>query len=84
MAALLKERARKPIIPAGVGFALPAFKYMDGVAYYVAEIREPWHQDGYQTFQLLLTEKEMLGMAGDWLSGLARAVRSRTPQESDR
>lgn len=72
MGALLKERVRKPIIPADVGIVLPTFKHVDGVNYYVAEIREPWSQDGYQIFQLLLTEKEMLNMAGDWLSTLAR------------
>ena len=73
MAALLKERARKPIIPADLGIALPTFKHVDGVSYYVAEIREPWREGGYQIFQLLLTEKEMLNMAGEWLSSLARS-----------
>ena len=72
MGALLKDRARKPIIHAGCGIILPTFKHMDGVSYYVAEIREPWRQDGYQIFQLLLTEKEMLNTAGEWLTTLAR------------
>lgn len=72
MAALLKERARKPIIPIGTGIALPSFKAIDGVMYYVANIREPWCRDGYQIFSMLLTEKEMLNMTGDWLSNLAR------------
>lgn len=38
-----------------------------------ALIREPWAQDVYQIFQLLLTEKEMLGTVGNWTSNLARS-----------
>lgn len=75
MGALLKERARKPIIPAGCGIVLPTFKHMDGESYYVAEIREPWRQDGYQIFQLLMTEKEMLNSVGEWMQTLARGKR---------
>jgi hypothetical protein len=75
MGVLLKERARKPIIPAGVGIVLPTFKHMDGVSYYVAEIREPWRKDGYQIFSLLLTEKEMLNTVGEWMQTLARSNR---------
>lgn len=73
MAMLLKERARKPIIPAEIGIALPTIKVVDGIKYYTAEIREPWNQDGYLIFQLLLTEKEMLGMVAEWTSSLARS-----------
>lgn len=75
MGALLKERSRKPIIPAGSGIVLPTYKHMDGVTYYVAEIREPWRQDGYQIFQLLMTEKEMLNSVGEWMQYLARSKR---------
>jgi hypothetical protein len=75
MGALLKERARKPIISPDIGIVLPTLKQMDGVTYYVVEIREPWREGGYQIFQTLLTEKEMLNTAGEWLSTLARARR---------
>jgi hypothetical protein len=73
MGALLKERARKPLIAPDVGLVLPTFKHMNGVSYYVAEIREPWNRDGYQIFQVLLTEKEMLNAVGEWTSTLARS-----------
>lgn len=75
MAALLKERARKPVISHEIGIALPTFKVMDGTGYYVVEIREPWAKGGYQTFQLLLTEKEMIGMVSEWMQRLARTNR---------
>ncbi len=72
MGALLKERARKPIIPSDVGIVLPLVRWVDGVRYFVADIREPWNKDGYQSFSLLLTEKEMLGAAADWLKEVAK------------
>lgn len=72
MAMLLKERARKPIIPADIGITFPTIKIVGGVKYYTAEIREPWAQDGYQIFQLLLTEKEMLGTVAEWCKSLSR------------
>jgi hypothetical protein len=72
MGALLKERSRKPIIPMEIGITLPTIKYIDNKLFYVAEIREPWKSGGYQVFQLLLTESEMLTMSGEWLSMLAR------------
>lgn len=70
MAALLKERARRPLIPADIGIASPTFKHVEGVDYYVCEIREPWCRDGYQIYSILLTEKEMLNMTASWLSSL--------------
>lgn len=73
MGSLLKERARKPLIAADVGLVLPTFKHMSGVSYYVAEIREPWNRAGYQIFQVLLTEKEMLNAVAEWTSILVRS-----------
>jgi len=73
MAALFKERARKPIIPAGIGIATPTIKRIGAELFYVAEIREPWSEGGYQIFQLLLTEQEMLRAVSEWTATLARS-----------
>ena len=70
MATLLKERARKPVIDQGAGYALTRF--IDGKMHYGFSIREPWQSDGkHQTFDLLLTEAEMLSVMSEWTKTLA-------------
>jgi hypothetical protein len=73
MAGLLKERARKPIIAPEIGIAHPSLKRVGDVTHFVVEIREPWSQDGYQRFEVLLTEKEMLETVSAWLQFIAKA-----------
>lgn len=74
MATLLKERARKPVIEKGAGYALT--KFIDGKMHYGFSIREPWQQDGkYLTFDLYLTEAEMLSVMSEWCAILAKGTR---------
>lgn len=68
MACLLKERARKPIIDEGRGYAL--IKFIDGKVHYGLSI------DGkHQAFDLLLTEEEMLTVLSEWAKTLANRSR---------
>ena len=81
MAGILKERARKPIISTDDGIALPAMKYIDGKEFYMLEVREPWNQDGYAIYKILLTPQEMLRAIASWTEHLSRKD-ARPPQAS--
>lgn len=76
MAALFKERARKPVIDFTGGVSCPVTKYENSTLFYGVEIREPWQQDGkYQIYSLYLTRKEMLAVMREWMATLAREDR---------